>query len=209
MYNIKFDLPEVYLQQGNNQEYYNPYSEFWFGFPTTSTYTTPTPYLPPEQKAEYKNLPGFDVKSAERLADTAVENTTRVINERTNTFTRDTKPRNLSTGNCGRFVKRALLDTCLMEYQWVHACDMDTRFRNDPNFREIDLSKIDDPTKLPKGCILVYETDSGYSREHGHIAITLGDGRVVSDFIEEHPRKTVGSAFYYVGPEVSTLELMA
>ena len=111
-------------------------------------------------------------------------------NEKTNQFIKGiTKSPNDSTSNCCRFVKRALEDIALMPYQWGNACAMDVIFREDENFREIDLDKVDDPTKLPAGCILIYDKKDGYSPLYGHIAVTLGDGRTASDLIENNPKK--------------------
>ena len=40
-------------------------------------------------------------------------------------------------------------------------------------------------SKLPAGCIIVYDRyDGGYGKD-GHVEITLGDGRACSDVITE------------------------
>ena len=192
----------------------NPIKKLYSGLFSQEEY--PTKPEPPLRYVEEKkvNLPeylkDFDIDAGKKLADTVEANTNRVINEKTNQFIKgETKSPNDSTSNCCRFVKRALEDIALMPYQWVHACEMDARFREDENFREIDLDKVDDPTKLPAGCILIYDKNDGYSPLHGHIAVTLGDGRTASDLIENNPKKKPSAAFYPLKHEVASLDYEA
>ena len=59
---------------------------------------------------------------------------------------------------------------------------MDTKLENNPNFKEIKVSSVDELKQLPAGCILVYERGAaGYSSKYGHIEVTLGDGTAGSD----------------------------
>ena len=54
---------------------------------------------------------------------------------------------------------------------------------NNKNFKEISTSGLD-LSDLPAGCILVYNKGTaGYSSEYGHVEITLGNGKAVSDGI--------------------------
>ena len=57
-----------------------------------------------------------------------------------------------------------------------------------PKFREIKVAPKDLP-KLPAGAIVVWDRGgsgtSAAGREHGHISISLGDGREVSDVIRK------------------------
>ena len=195
----------------------NPNEKIYHGIFSKEDYPlgTPTPLrFKDEMEKPEDNLPeylkGFDIEAGKKLAQTTEANTVRVINEETNRFIRGAKKSPTdSTSNCCRFVKRALADNSLMEYQWVHAYQMKARFRADKNFKEIDLSKVEDPTKLPAGCILIYDRNDGYSREHGHIAVTLGDGRTASDLIEINPKKTPSAAFYPLAKEVKSIDIEA
>lgn len=210
MFNMRFDLPEIFSYYNFNPLSVDSLESTHLDIPQSIIIVDESETKAAQEEVSYEYLPGYNTEAGEKLANVVEANTTRVINEETNRFIKGkTKPASQSTSNCCRYVKSALLATSMMEYQWVNACDMDTRLRKDPNFREIDLSLVDDPTKLPPGCILVYETNAGYSRQYGHIAVTLGDGRTASDLVENHPRKTVGSAFYYVGPESKTFEFVA
>lgn len=174
--------------------------------PQKSKQIFPLKVKPAPEDTLPKYLKGFDIKAGLLLANTTKANTKKVINKTTNQFIKGaTKSETDSTSNCCRFVKRALVETSLMEYQWVHAYEMAARFRQDKNFREIDLSEVDDPTKLPAGCILVYDKDDGYSTTHGHIAVTLGDGRTASDLIENNPKKKPSAAFYPIKHDANTL----
>lgn len=195
----------------------NPIEKIYHGIFSKEDYPlgTPTPLRfedeiekPEDNLPEY--LEGFDIEAGKKLADTVEKNTVRVINETTNRFIKGkTKSSSDSTSNCCRFVKRALEDIALMPYQWVNACDMKAKFRADKNFGEIDLNKIKDATKLPAGCILVYDKNDGYSSEYGHIAVTLGDGRTASDLIEINPKKTPSAAFYPLAKEVKSIDIEA
>lgn len=57
---------------------------------------------------------------------------------------------------------------------------------NHKNFREVYVSQ-EDLTKLPAGCVIVWNrsgADSDFGK-YGHIAITLGDGREASDHVQQ------------------------
>ena len=58
-------------------------------------------------------------------------------------------------------------------------------------FTEIKLDVPDDIRKLPAGSVVVYEKGAcDYSETFGHVFIATGDGRGVSDFLEQNPRLT-------------------
>ena len=72
---------------------------------------------------------------------------------------------------------------------------MPSILRKNSNFKELSPSSVD-VKKLPAGCILVYGRGvSGYSKEYGHIEITTGDGRAVSDGITKHLRNNPTAVF--------------
>ena len=88
-----------------------------------------------------------------------------------------------TTGNCSKFVSNALEGTGLMgNMTRGHAYKQQGKLRKNPNFKEVSVEGTD-WNKLPAGCILCYNKGSqNYSAEHGHIQITTGDGKAVSDF---------------------------
>ena len=62
---------------------------------------------------------------------------------------------------------------------------MPTELRKNKHFKEIPSTGID-LNKLPAGCVLVYDKGtSGVSKDFGHVEITTGDGRGISDGITE------------------------
>jgi len=50
------------------------------------------------------------------------------------------------------------------------------------NFKEISVTR-DDLNKLPAGCVIVWDQSAGHP--HGHIAVTLGDGKEASDHVQK------------------------
>ncbi|HEY9885796.1 MAG TPA: hypothetical protein V6C96_00910, partial [Vampirovibrionales bacterium] len=57
------------------------------------------------------------------------------------------------------------------------------QLKANPNFENITSSHEDNLNKLPAGAIVVFNKNG--RRPHGHIAISLGDGREASDKIRE------------------------
>lgn len=58
---------------------------------------------------------------------------------------------------------------------------------NHANFKEVEVSR-NELGKLPAGCVVVWDKGAGSSSafaQHGHIAITLGNGREASDNVSE------------------------
>ena len=57
-----------------------------------------------------------------------------------------------------------------------------------PNFKEISVPA--DYKKLPPGCVLLFKQGSqGYSADWGHMEISLGNGKAVSDGVSNNMRK--------------------
>ncbi len=97
-------------------------------------------------------------------------------------------------GECARYVKRAIQKSGLGEYKMGHAYQMTGILRKNKNFKEI--SSNTDVSKLPSGCIIVYNKGSqGYSSQYGHVEITTGDGRAVSDGITKKLYKKPDAIF--------------
>lgn len=85
---------------------------------------------------------------------------------------------------CARYVKEAIRDIGLGAYVNGNGEYCKYILRANPNFKETKISGKN-LSKLPAGCIIVYDKyDGGYSKD-GHVEITLGDGRACSDVITE------------------------
>lgn len=97
---------------------------------------------------------------------------------------------NRSTGYCARYVKTAVSQSGLGAYESGHAYQLVDSFENNKNFKEISINPKD-LTKLPAGCIIVYDKGAaGYSKNYGHIEVTLGNGKAASDFITNNIRQS-------------------
>lgn len=87
---------------------------------------------------------------------------------------------------CAKYTKLAIQNAGLGEYIQGHAYACADILRGNPNFKEIKVSG-NQLSKLPAGCIIVYDKGAAdYSKDYGHIEITLGDGRAASDFINNN-----------------------
>ena len=129
------------------------------------------------QNADNMSILGYNWKAGEQLARTALSKAVGW------------------TGYCARYVKTAIRDAGLGEYVSGHAFQMPNILRKNRNFRELSPYQVD-VKRLPAGCILVYGRGvSGYSSQYGHIEITTGDGRAVSDGITRHLRKNPTAIF--------------
>ena len=93
------------------------------------------------------------------------------------------------SGYCARYVKNAIVRSGLGRYESGHAYQQIDTLRHNSNFREISPEGVD-VNSLPAGCILVFGRGvSGYSREYGHIEVTTGTGKGVSDGVTNHLKK--------------------
>ena len=94
-----------------------------------------------------------------------------------------------STGNCSKYVSDAMARVGVVGTRgdaWL----LRDSLRRNPHFKEVDLNSVD-VTKLPAGCILVYQRGAaGYSSDAGHVEITLGNGKAASDFVNDNIRKS-------------------
>lgn len=99
------------------------------------------------------------------------------------------------TGYCAKYVKNAIAATGLGRYERGHAYQMASILRRNKNFREISPNSVN-VNNLPAGCILVYGRGvSGYSSQYGHVEITTGDGRAVSDGVTDSLRSRPTAIF--------------
>lgn len=102
-------------------------------------------------------------------------------------------PAKASEPLCAKYVKEAVRDTGLGDYVNGNGEYCKYIFRANPNFKEVRL-KGDELSKLPAGCIIVYDayepcTDKNGKTENigedGHVLITLGNGKGCSDRLED------------------------
>lgn len=102
------------------------------------------------------------------------------------------KARNKSDGDCALFVNDAFECTG-NNIGRGHAHEKNDKIEElaSDKFTKIELDTPDDLRKLPAGSVVVYEKGAcGYSNVHGHVFIATGNGRGVSDFLEQNPRLT-------------------
>ncbi len=120
---------------------------------------------------------GYNAQSGQRLASYALSHAVGFNN------------------SCARYVKNAIANTGLGNYEYGHAYDMIRIMRRNRNFIEISPSSVN-VKNLPPGCILVYDRGvGGYSSTYGHTEITTGDGRAVSDGITRNLYKRPTAIF--------------
>ena len=92
-------------------------------------------------------------------------------------------------GNCARYVKVAIRDAGLGTYQSGDGYQMSEVLRRNSHFKEVATNSVD-VHNLPAGCVIVFNRGSqGYDSQYGHVEITTGDGRGVSDGITNNLRK--------------------
>lgn len=100
-----------------------------------------------------------------------------------------------STHSCARYVSDSLERFGILTKRG-DAYLLKDILRENPNFREVDINSVD-LRKLPAGCIIVYpQGDCGYSKAYGHVEITLGDGRAVSDFVNKRIKKSKNATVF-------------
>ena len=88
-----------------------------------------------------------------------------------------------SSGQCARFVKKAIENTGLGRYESGHAYQMPSILRSNPHVKEVSPSSVN-VKDLPAGYIIILDRGMyDYSNKYGHVEITTGDGRGVSDGI--------------------------
>ena len=102
------------------------------------------------------------------------------------------KARNKSNGDCALFVNDAFQNTGNSIGRGdAHQKNEKIEELASDRFTEIKLDVPDDIRKLPAGSVVVYEKGAcDYSDTFGHVFIATGNGRGVSDFLEQNPRLT-------------------
>ena len=188
-YCMPYEQPR-YITPSYNVQSYSPYNYSTFGSVTSSykpsvssnsesskvkssaktkkTKTKKTKVSTKNKLSELNKL-GYSKEIGQKLAQNAVNNVKKDYD----------KP------ECAKWVKRAIERCDLGKYEYGHAYECADILRKNPNFKEVKVSGKD-LEKLPAGCIIVYPRgDAGYSSQHGHIEISLGNGKAASDFVNK------------------------
>lgn len=118
------------------------------------------------------SLSNYNANAGERLARYALQHA-------------KSKP----THNCATYVKTAIEKVGLGAYETGDAYKTTSILRKNSNFKEISPSSVD-VKDLPAGCVIVFNRGTyTYSKKCGHVEITTGDGRAVSDFVNRDLKK--------------------
>lgn len=89
-----------------------------------------------------------------------------------------------SGGWCFKYVRQALERHGVTGVGGASAYMAADQLARNSNFKEISVSESD-LRNLPAGYVVVWNRGNGASRQHGHICISLGDGREASDVIRK------------------------
>lgn len=137
----------------------------------------------------------YDEKKGKKLADAAKKESSILSRQRKKEeakLTRINKRRRAQgkaplaepTGSCSKGVRLSLEKAGVSKgFNAPSAYQGTDQLRENENFKEIEVSK-DDLKKLPAGCVVVwnpYYDKQGDYHKHGHIAITTGNGKELSD----------------------------
>lgn len=92
----------------------------------------------------------------------------------------DNNARQMNTsGKCAKGVRTAMEKAGIANgFRVESAKDADRILNHHKDFKPVAVN-YNDLTKLPAGCIIVWEASNGHP--HGHIAVTLGNGQEASD----------------------------
>ena len=92
------------------------------------------------------------------------------------------------THQCAQYVREAIELSNLGVYGRANGWKFHEVLDKNPNFKEIAVPA--EYNKLPPGCIALFKPGSqGYHKQHGHVEITVGDGRTVFDGVNNHMKK--------------------
>lgn len=91
-------------------------------------------------------------------------------------------------GWCAKIATNSLCDAGVANTQikCASAYQVAGKLNNNKNFKQVSVSK-EDLKNLPAGCVIVwqpYNDSKGNYHEHGHIAVTLGNGKEASDHVQ-------------------------
>lgn len=127
------------------------------------------------------SMKGYDANAGERLAKIALRNKIGWKSQ------------------CAKYVKNAIVQAGLGKYEYGHGYQMASIMRRNKNFKEISPTEYN-VNSLPAGCVLVFDRGAqGYNKKYGHVEITTGDGRAVSDGITRNLRQP-SAVFVPVNP---------
>lgn len=98
--------------------------------------------------------------------------------------------RTKSTGWCAKCVNDALEKAGLViknSTRRASAYMLERVFDSNKSFKRVNV-KREDLTKLPAGCVVVWQNGSGFGNafaKHGHIFVTQGNGKATSDYVQD------------------------
>lgn len=218
--NSKFYNPNNYSSNNTNYNYNYSYSNPFSSVPVTNTaypgmdfydrliYSTPN-YVYSSTNS-YSNSSDYSLFNSRSSNSVSNRYSTNIINANNNANWRSLgynaaagsrlasyamNHRVGFTGYCARYVKNAIAATGLGRYVNGDAYQMVSILRQNRNFREISPTSVN-VNNLPAGCILVYGRGvQGYSSQYGHVEITTGDGRAVSDGVTNNLRNRPTAIF--------------
>ena len=123
-----------------------------------------------KNKAKF-SMKGYKASAGERLAKYALSHKTG------------------SSGKCAKYVKNAIQACGLGKYEYGDAYQMTGILRKNSHFKEISPNSVN-VKDLPAGCVIVFDRGMyEYSDKYGHVEITTGDGRGVSDGVTTNLQK--------------------
>mgnify|MGYP003290276891 CR=1 FL=1 len=132
---------------------------------------------------------GYCKEKGEKLAKISEEYTRFGVNNDGTINKNKKKNPDEFTHNCAKYVKSAIEESGLGDYENGNACDMPEILRKNKKFKEISPDGVD-LKALPAGCVLCYNKGSqGYSSEYGHVEISQGDGTATSDGTTHYIKK--------------------
>ena len=186
-YCMPYEQPR-YITPSYNVQSYSPYNYSTFGT-VTSSYkpalnlnTEISAVKPAAKKTKKTKTKKTKVSTKNKLSELNKLGYSKEIGQKL-AQNAAAKAKKNSTGYCARYVKQALEGCGLGNGESGDAYKWEDILRRNPNFKEVKISGKDFK-KLPAGCIIVYpKGDAGYSSQYGHIEISLGNGKAVSDFV--------------------------
>lgn len=195
--NLKFDSPKFDASNTTwntnwNTDFTNWGDKFVKSSPKTTFSTKPAKL---DFKTDTLKLDGYNETAGKKLASIAWNNAHHGIDKANRKISGSSKNPQTFTGNCARYVKIAIRDAGLGAYPDGHAYQMIEPLRQNKNFKEISTEGVN-LKQLPAGCVLVYGKGvSDYSNKYGHIELTLGNGKAVSDGTTDNLYKKPSAIF--------------
>ena len=121
-------------------------------------------------------IEGYNAEAGQKLADIALKNAGQFHN------------------HCAGHVESDFAEAGLGSVSGSDAYQMFGVMDNNPKFKKLETTNVD-VTKLPAGCVPVYDKNVAGYGDYGHIEIALGDGRAASDGITEEIKQSPNAIY--------------